>query len=126
MPSCLRASAVRGDDDCRTVADRLAAVVAALVGGGSRIIRPGAIARAATGILFLDEAGGYRVSDFVIGIVESDAFYSLEAPVGLVSGNQMRSTPRLASGCSSAVGGRSPVKRIDTRSNPSSLAQARM
>lgn len=35
------------------------ASVAALVGGGSRIIRPGAIARAATGILFLDEAGEF-------------------------------------------------------------------
>ncbi|WP_322412064.1 YifB family Mg chelatase-like AAA ATPase [Microbacterium invictum] len=35
------------------------ASVAALVGGGSRVIRPGAIARAATGILFLDEAGEF-------------------------------------------------------------------
>lgn len=35
------------------------ASVAALVGGGSRLIRPGAIARAAEGILFLDEAGEF-------------------------------------------------------------------
>jgi magnesium chelatase family protein len=35
------------------------ASVAALVGGGSRVIRPGAIARAAEGILFLDEAGEF-------------------------------------------------------------------
>ncbi|MFV0319145.1 MAG: YifB family Mg chelatase-like AAA ATPase, partial [Microbacterium sp.] len=33
--------------------------VAALVGGGSRIVRPGAIARAAHGVLFLDEAGEF-------------------------------------------------------------------
>lgn len=35
------------------------ASVAALVGGGSRIIRPGAIARASEGVLFLDEAGEF-------------------------------------------------------------------
>ncbi len=33
------------------------ASVAALVGGGSRVVRPGAIARASEGVLFLDEAG---------------------------------------------------------------------
>lgn len=33
--------------------------VAALVGGGSRMLRPGAIARASGGVLFLDEAGEY-------------------------------------------------------------------
>ncbi len=35
------------------------ASVAALVGGGSRFVRPGAIARATHGILFLDEAGEF-------------------------------------------------------------------
>jgi magnesium chelatase family protein len=35
------------------------ASVAALVGGGSRVIRPGAIARAGHGVLFLDEAGEF-------------------------------------------------------------------
>lgn len=35
------------------------ASVAALVGGGSRMIRPGAIARASEGVLFLDEAGEF-------------------------------------------------------------------
>ncbi|MDL9979961.1 YifB family Mg chelatase-like AAA ATPase [Microbacterium candidum] len=35
------------------------ASVAALIGGGSRIIRPGAIARATEGVLFLDEAGEF-------------------------------------------------------------------
>ena len=47
---------------CRTPpfeAPHHSASVAALVGGGSRVIRPGAIARAATGILFLDEAGEF-------------------------------------------------------------------
>lgn len=38
------------------------ASVAALVGGGSRIIRPGAIARASDGVLFLDEAGEFARS----------------------------------------------------------------
>ena len=33
------------------------ASIAALVGGGSRVVRPGAIARASEGVLFLDEAG---------------------------------------------------------------------
>lgn len=33
------------------------ASTAALVGGGSRIVRPGAIARASDGVLFIDEAG---------------------------------------------------------------------
>ena len=33
------------------------ASIAALVGGGSRAVRPGAIARASEGVLFLDEAG---------------------------------------------------------------------
>lgn len=33
--------------------------VAALVGGGSRLVRPGAIARATHGVLFLDEAGEF-------------------------------------------------------------------
>ncbi|MCB1298862.1 MAG: ATP-binding protein [Microthrixaceae bacterium] len=33
------------------------ATVAALVGGGSRVVRPGAIARATNGVLFLDELG---------------------------------------------------------------------
>lgn len=32
---------------------------AALVGGGSRVVRPGAIARASGGVLFLDEAGEF-------------------------------------------------------------------
>lgn len=36
--------------------------VAALVGGGSRVVRPGAIARASEGILFLDEAGEFQGS----------------------------------------------------------------
>jgi len=40
--------------------------VAALVGGGSRIIRPGAIARASGGVLFLDEAG-----EFVSGALDA-------------------------------------------------------
>lgn len=35
------------------------ASVGALVGGGSRILRPGAIARATHGVLFLDEAGEF-------------------------------------------------------------------
>lgn len=35
------------------------ASVAALVGGGSRTVRPGAIARASGGVLFLDEAGEF-------------------------------------------------------------------
>ncbi len=35
------------------------ASAAALVGGGSRVIRPGAIARASAGVLFLDEAGEF-------------------------------------------------------------------
>lgn len=35
------------------------ASIAALVGGGSRAIRPGAIARATEGVLFLDEAGEF-------------------------------------------------------------------
>lgn len=38
------------------------ASVAALVGGGSRAIRPGAIARATEGVLFLDEAGEFAAS----------------------------------------------------------------
>lgn len=38
------------------------ASVAALVGGGSRIVRPGAIARASEGVLFLDEAGEFAAS----------------------------------------------------------------
>lgn len=36
--------------------------VAALVGGGSRVVRPGAIARASEGVLFLDEAGEFAAS----------------------------------------------------------------
>jgi magnesium chelatase family protein len=36
--------------------------IAALVGGGSRIVRPGAIARASEGVLFLDEAGEFTAS----------------------------------------------------------------
>lgn len=36
--------------------------VAALVGGGSRLVRPGAIARASEGVLFLDEAGEFQAS----------------------------------------------------------------
>jgi magnesium chelatase family protein len=38
------------------------ASVAALVGGGSRVVRPGAIARASGGVLFLDEAGEFAGS----------------------------------------------------------------
>jgi magnesium chelatase family protein len=38
------------------------ASVVALVGGGSRVIRPGAIARASEGVLFLDEAGEFPAS----------------------------------------------------------------
>jgi magnesium chelatase family protein len=38
------------------------ASTAALVGGGSRAVRPGAIARASEGILFLDEAGEFQAS----------------------------------------------------------------
>lgn len=38
------------------------ASVAALVGGGSRVVRPGAIARASEGVLFLDEAGEFTAS----------------------------------------------------------------
>ena len=38
------------------------ASVAALVGGGSRVVRPGAIARATEGVLFLDEAGEFQAS----------------------------------------------------------------
>lgn len=38
------------------------ASMAALVGGGSRVVRPGAIARASGGILFLDEAGEFAGS----------------------------------------------------------------
>ncbi|MFG6502383.1 YifB family Mg chelatase-like AAA ATPase [Microbacterium sp. P05] len=38
------------------------ASIAALVGGGSRIVRPGAIARASEGVLFLDEAGEFAGS----------------------------------------------------------------
>jgi magnesium chelatase family protein len=36
--------------------------IASLVGGGSRVVRPGAIARASEGILFLDEAGEFQAS----------------------------------------------------------------
>ncbi|MCW3494294.1 YifB family Mg chelatase-like AAA ATPase [Microbacterium sp. SSM24] len=42
------------------------ASVAALVGGGSRTVRPGAIARATEGVLFLDEAG-----EFTAGALDS-------------------------------------------------------
>ncbi len=38
------------------------ASIAALVGGGSRIVRPGAIARATHGVLFLDEVGEFAPS----------------------------------------------------------------
>ncbi len=38
------------------------ASVGALVGGGSRVLRPGAIARASGGVLFLDEAGEFAAS----------------------------------------------------------------
>ncbi|MFE7845093.1 YifB family Mg chelatase-like AAA ATPase [Microbacterium sp. NPDC057407] len=38
------------------------ASVAALVGGGSRTVRPGAIARATEGVLFLDEAGEFTAA----------------------------------------------------------------
>ncbi|MCC2032352.1 YifB family Mg chelatase-like AAA ATPase [Microbacterium allomyrinae] len=38
------------------------ASVAALVGGGSRVVRPGAIARASEGVLFLDEAGEFQAA----------------------------------------------------------------
>lgn len=38
------------------------ASIAALVGGGSRILRPGAIARATHGVLFLDEVGEFAPS----------------------------------------------------------------
>lgn len=38
------------------------ASMAALVGGGSRTLRPGAIARASEGVLFLDEAGEFAAS----------------------------------------------------------------
>ncbi|MCR2809404.1 MULTISPECIES: YifB family Mg chelatase-like AAA ATPase [unclassified Microbacterium] len=38
------------------------ASIAALVGGGSRVVRPGAIARATHGVLFLDEAGEFAPS----------------------------------------------------------------
>lgn len=38
------------------------ASTAALVGGGSRVVRPGAIARASEGVLFLDEAGEFTSS----------------------------------------------------------------
>ncbi|WP_137844917.1 YifB family Mg chelatase-like AAA ATPase [Microbacterium sp. 2FI] len=38
------------------------ASVASLVGGGSRAVRPGAIARATEGVLFLDEAGEFPAS----------------------------------------------------------------
>lgn len=38
------------------------ASVASLVGGGSRVLRPGAIARASGGVLFLDEAGEFTAS----------------------------------------------------------------
>ncbi|MFT4051749.1 MAG: YifB family Mg chelatase-like AAA ATPase [Microbacterium sp.] len=41
------------------VAPHHSASVAALIGGGSRSVRPGAIARASGGVLFLDEAGEY-------------------------------------------------------------------
>jgi len=38
------------------------ASVAALVGGGTRVVKPGAIARASEGVLFLDEAGEFTAS----------------------------------------------------------------
>jgi magnesium chelatase family protein len=38
------------------------ASIAALVGGGSRVVRPGAVARATHGVLFLDEAGEFAPS----------------------------------------------------------------
>ncbi|MFG6445429.1 YifB family Mg chelatase-like AAA ATPase [Microbacterium sp. P07] len=38
------------------------ASIAALVGGGSKVVRPGAIARASEGVLFLDEAGEFATS----------------------------------------------------------------
>lgn len=38
------------------------ASIAALVGGGSRVVRPGAIARATHGVLFLDEVGEFAPS----------------------------------------------------------------
>ncbi len=49
-------------DLCRTPpfeAPHHSASAAALVGGGSRAVRPGAIARASGGVLFLDEAGEF-------------------------------------------------------------------
>ncbi|GAA1847876.1 YifB family Mg chelatase-like AAA ATPase [Microbacterium koreense] len=44
------------------VAPHHSASVAALVGGGSRVVRPGAIVRASEGVLFLDEAGEFPAS----------------------------------------------------------------
>ncbi|HKP07944.1 MAG TPA: YifB family Mg chelatase-like AAA ATPase [Microbacterium sp.] len=44
------------------VAPHHSASVAALVGGGTRVVRPGAIARASEGVLFLDEAGEFTAS----------------------------------------------------------------
>lgn len=44
------------------VAPHHSASVAALVGGGTRVVRPGAIARASEGVLFLDEAGEFAAS----------------------------------------------------------------
>jgi magnesium chelatase family protein len=38
------------------------ASMVALVGGGSRVLRPGAVARASEGVLFLDEAGEFPAS----------------------------------------------------------------
>ncbi len=38
------------------------ATAAALIGGGSGVIRPGAIARASEGVLFLDEGGEFPAS----------------------------------------------------------------
>ena len=74
------------------------ASVAALVGGGSRVIRPGAIARASEGVLFLDEAGEFprRALDALRQPLETGRSPSI-AP-----GDRIRSRPA-SSSCSRPI-----------------------
>jgi magnesium chelatase family protein len=62
LRSLAGAGAVRLDRRPPWEAPHHSASVGALVGGGSRVVRPGAIARASGGVLFLDEAGEFSAS----------------------------------------------------------------
>lgn len=70
-PAALASASIRSLSGARVVelsrtppfeAPHHSASMAALVGGGSRTLRPGAIARASEGVLFLDEAGEFAAS----------------------------------------------------------------